>query len=56
MRCAPVLPCVSTIPRPGSDAYLVWNSAWPTGLDRGVPWGKPVRGALVGKLVYYFRV
>lgn len=44
------------IPRPGSDAYLVWNSAWPTGLDRGVPWRKPLRGALVGKLVYYFRV
>jgi hypothetical protein len=44
------------IPQPGSDAYLVWNSAWPTGLSRGIPWGKPLRGSLVGKLVYYFRV
>ena len=45
------------IPRPGSDAYLVWNSAWPTGLEgRGIPWRRPERGALVGKLVYYFRI
>jgi hypothetical protein len=44
------------IPKPGSDAYLVWNSAWPTGLERGgIPWRRPLRGALVGKLVYYFR-
>jgi hypothetical protein len=43
------------IPRPGSDAYLVWNSAWPTGLARGVPWGRPLRGALVAKLVWYLR-
>ena len=43
------------IPRPGSDAYLVWNSAWPTGLKRGgIPWRRPARGALVGKFVYYF--
>ncbi|MBI1723788.1 MAG: carbohydrate binding family 9 domain-containing protein [Gemmatimonadetes bacterium] len=47
---------VHWIPRPGSDAYLVWNSAWPTGLGRGIPWQRPLRGALVGKLVYYFRV
>ena len=44
------------IPRPGSDAYLVWNSAWPTDLAGGVPWRRPLRGALVGKVVYYFRV
>ena len=44
------------IPRPGVDAYLVWNSTWPTGLAGGVPWERPLRGALVGKFVYYFRV
>ncbi len=44
------------IPRPGSDAYLVWDSGWPTGLPgRGIPWRRPTRSALVGKLVYYFR-
>ena len=44
------------IPKPGSDAYLVWNSAWPTGLEHGgIPWRRPLRGALVGKFVYYFR-
>ena len=42
------------IPNVGSDAYLVWNSAWPTGLSEGMPWGRPARGALIGKLVYYF--
>lgn len=44
------------IPRPGSDVYLVWNSAWPMDLAGGVPWRRPLRGALVGKVVYYFRV
>jgi len=44
------------IPRPGSDAYLVWNSSWPTALPGGVPWSQPQRGALVGKFVYYFRM
>ena len=44
------------IPRPGSDAYLVWNTAWPTALAAGIPWDRPLRGALVGKFVYYFRV
>ncbi len=44
------------MPNVGSDAYLVWNSAWPTGLDGGMPWGRPARGALIGKLVYYFRL
>ncbi len=43
------------IPRPGVDAYLVWNSAWPTGLDGGVPWRRPLRSGLAGKFVYYFR-
>jgi hypothetical protein len=43
------------IPKPGSDAYLVWNTTWPTGLDQGVPWQKPLQGALVGKFVWYFR-
>lgn len=43
------------IPRPGSDAYLVWNSAWPTDRTGGIPWGRPLRGALVGKIVSYFR-
>jgi hypothetical protein len=44
------------IPRPGSDAYLVWNSAWPTALTGGVPWRRPLQGGLVGKIVWYFRV
>jgi uncharacterized protein DUF5916 len=42
-------------PSPGSDAYLVWNSGWST-VPGGVRWGRPARGALVGKLVYYFRL
>jgi len=52
---------VHWIPKPGSDAYLVWDSSWPSGLDREgsrlrrIPWARPSRGALVGKLVYYFR-
>ena len=47
---------VHWIPKPGSDAYLVWDSGWPTGLEhRGIPWRRPSRGALVGKFVYYFR-
>jgi hypothetical protein len=32
---------------PGSDAYLVWNSAWPADLDGGlaaVPWRRPAGG------------
>ncbi len=40
---------------PGTDAYLVWNSAWPSDLDAGVPWRKPTGGALVAKYVRYFR-
>jgi hypothetical protein len=43
---------------PGSDAYLVWNSAWPSDLDGGlaaVPWRRPAGGALVAKYVRYVR-
>jgi uncharacterized protein DUF5916 len=43
------------IPQPGSDLYVVWNSGWPTGLGGGIPWSRPQRGQLTGKLVYYFR-
>jgi uncharacterized protein DUF5916 len=45
-------------PSPGSDAYLVWNTGWPTTGPGGggVPWRRPTQGALVGKLVYYFRL
>lgn len=44
---------------PGSDAYLVWNSAWPSDLPGGwsaVPWRRPAGGALVVKYVRYLRV
>ncbi len=44
---------------PGSDAYLVWNSAWPSDLPGGfsrVPWGRPAGGALVAKYVRYLRL
>jgi hypothetical protein len=44
------------IPELGSDLYLVWNSGWPTGVSGGIPWGRPQRGQLTGKLVYYFRL
>jgi hypothetical protein len=40
---------------PGSDAYVVWNSAWPSGLERGIPWRRPGRGALIVKYVHYVR-
>lgn len=40
---------------PGSDLYVVWNSNWPTGLDRPIPWTRPSRGGLVAKYVYFFR-
>ena len=43
------------IPRPGSDAYLVYNSAWPTGSSGGIPWSRPAAGGLVAKFVYYVR-
>jgi hypothetical protein len=41
--------------KPGSDLYVVWNSSWPTGLDRPIPWSRPLRGGLVAKYVYFFR-
>ncbi|MCE9602406.1 MAG: carbohydrate binding family 9 domain-containing protein [Gemmatimonadetes bacterium] len=41
---------------PGSDLYVVWNSTWPTGLDRGIPWDRPLRGGLVAKYVRFFRL
>jgi hypothetical protein len=44
------------IPRPGSDVYLVWNGAWPTEVKGGIPWRRPQRGVLIGKLVHYFRL
>ena len=40
---------------PGSDLYIVWNSAWPTGLDRGIPFDRPLRGGLVAKYVRFVR-
>lgn len=40
---------------PGSDFYLVWNSAWPTGLERGIPWDRPIRGGVVAKYVRFIR-
>ena len=42
--------------RPGSYAYLVYNSAWPTGLPSGVPWRQPNRGTIIANLSYYFRL
>jgi hypothetical protein len=41
---------------PGSDLYVVLNSAWPTGLESGgIPWSRPQRGGLVVKYVQYLR-
>jgi hypothetical protein len=41
---------------PGSDTYVVWNSAWPSGLtEGGIPWERPASGALIVKVVEYFR-
>ncbi len=41
--------------RPGSDLYVVYNSAWPTGYDRGIPWSRPLNGGIVVKYVQYVR-
>lgn len=41
---------------PGSDLYLVWNSAWPSDLADGfggIPWRRPAGAALVAKYVRY---
>jgi hypothetical protein len=40
---------------PGSDLYIVYNSAWPTGFERGVPWSRPLNGGIVVKYVQYLR-
>lgn len=40
---------------PGSDLYVVYNSAWPTGFERGVPWSRPLNGGVVVKYVQYLR-
>jgi hypothetical protein len=43
---------------PGSDLYVVWNSAWQSGFagpGQGVAWDRPARGALVVKYVQYWR-
>jgi hypothetical protein len=41
---------------PGSDLYVVLNSAWPTGLEgRSIPWARPARGGVVVKYVHYLR-
>ena len=40
---------------PGSDLYLVWNSAWQSGFIDGIAWRRPVRGALIAKYIQYFR-
>jgi hypothetical protein len=42
-------------PRPGTDAYVAWNSAWPTALESGVPWRHPEHGVMIGKVVHYLR-
>lgn len=41
---------------PGSDLYVVWNNAWNTGLESGIPWSRPLQGALVAKYVRFFRM
>ncbi len=41
---------------PGSDLYVVLNSAWPTELDgASIPWTRPQRGGVVVKYVQYLR-
>lgn len=40
---------------PGSDLYLVWNSAWRSGFADGIAWRRPVRGAFIAKYIHYFR-
>lgn len=41
---------------PGSDLYVVWNNTWQGGLPQGIPWERPLRGALVAKYVRFFRM
>ena len=41
---------------PGSDLFVVLNSAWPTELiGKSIPWSRPQRGGLVVKYVQYLR-
>lgn len=40
---------------PGSDLYVVWNSVWPTLLERSFIIDRPQSGALVVKYVRFFR-
>ncbi len=40
---------------PGSDLYVVWNSVWPTALERSFVVDRPQSGALVVKYVRFFR-
>nr|MCU0636203.1 hypothetical protein [Gemmatimonadaceae bacterium] len=40
---------------PGSDLFVVWNSAWADLPDAGIPWRRPQRGGLVLKYVRYVR-
>jgi len=40
---------------PGSDLFVVWNSVWPTLLERGFMIDRPQSGALVVKYVRFFR-
>jgi uncharacterized protein DUF5916 len=47
---------VHWILRPGSDIYLAWNTAWPTGLAAGIPWSHPEHGALIVKVVSLLRL
>ncbi len=40
---------------PGSDLFVVWNSVWPTLLERSFAIMKPQNGGLVVKYVRFFR-
>ncbi|MCU0647270.1 MAG: carbohydrate binding family 9 domain-containing protein [Gemmatimonadaceae bacterium] len=40
---------------PGSDLYVVWNSAWLDQQAVGIRWARPQRGGLVVKYVRYVR-
>ncbi|HEX4935725.1 MAG TPA: DUF5916 domain-containing protein, partial [Gemmatimonadaceae bacterium] len=40
---------------PGSDLFVVWNSVWPTLLERSFDLMKPQSGGLVVKYVRFFR-
>ncbi|HEX6864609.1 MAG TPA: hypothetical protein VF414_17395, partial [Thermoanaerobaculia bacterium] len=42
-------------PRPGTDVYLAWNSAWATAVEGGGSRRSPEEGQLIGKMVHYLR-